>query len=457
MKQKIISFLVLFLILLSNFSYGIFTPNIYKSDDNKIIAYSELNAATITLPSGKRIQSTNVNGNTNMDIQEITAPLEIVLVIDISSSMITNGRMGSAKTSAKTLVENLFNVAQSIQVSLIAFNSRAFILVNSSNDKNAILGSIDSLRAAGSTNMLPAIQSAETIFKKISSSNTYSFLVCLTDGKTQNSEECAKKLSTLEKNGVYIYNILLQTISDEAFYIDGIPIGTIYEDISPEELASIYDEIYFSICQETIVNTVDDFIENAQNYFVADDNLFMFLDQELLQGCLLEVEYIINIKTAFPCTKLELKDVVDKKFNFNPSSSLISEEKTNADYGWEIDEQLSHKKGNGLILSLTESSEEDPDKDYIIKKGGSYEVKLLLSCLLTTKEDANYTNSLTFRLKNGDQPDNISNWLETKSMEVNIIPPFGQDQNLLTKFIIFTILIIIIIFLIFYSKKIVRK
>ena len=56
--------LITFIIVFSNFSYGIFTPNIYQSDDKKILAYAELSAATVTLASGQRIHATNVNGDT---------------------------------------------------------------------------------------------------------------------------------------------------------------------------------------------------------------------------------------------------------------------------------------------------------------------------------------------------------------------------------------------------------
>ena len=107
-----------------------------------------------------------------------------------------------------------------------------------------------------------------------------------------------------------------------------------------------------------------------------------------------------------------------------------------------------------MVLSISESSEEDPDKEYIIKKGGTYQVKLLLSCLLTSREDANYLNTLTFEVTEGKKEDDVKGdyngmidfeggnnnnnntdeelkkiTKELRSMEINIIPPFGEEKG----------------------------
>ena len=77
MKKIIFSIFLLILFSFTNISYGIFIPHVYQSDDKKILAFAELNAATLTLPSGQKIESTNINGDTGMAITTITSPLEI--------------------------------------------------------------------------------------------------------------------------------------------------------------------------------------------------------------------------------------------------------------------------------------------------------------------------------------------------------------------------------------------
>lgn len=460
MKRKIINIICIFLTivcLMSNFSYGIFTPYIYEAEDKSVIAYAELNAANIYLPSGECIQRTNINGGTQMNIEKIMEPIEVVLVIDVSGSMKSNGttleegeikptgktRLETAQQAAINFVENFFNVAESIKISVIAFNSKASTKITKSSDKSAIESAINALSPGGGTKMLPALKQAENILFNKEQDNTHSFLVNLTDGATDGALSCYTKLLEMQNKNIGIYNVLLETGRTEAFSQDGVDAGTLYTNVSSEELMGIYDEIYNLVCSEVVDNKIDSFIENAQNYFVADNNLFMHLDKEMLQGSRLDLEYIINIKTAFNCTKIRLQEEVDKKLNFNPSSKMISEDKTNADYGWKVNEQLSYKKNNdndqhNLVLSITESSEDNPDKEYVIKKGGTYQVKLLLSCLLTNKEDANYRNSLLFEVTEGIKSDIIGDdqnqdgrkvSKELESMEINIIPPFGEDKS----------------------------
>ena len=149
----------------------------------------------------------------------------------------------------------------------------------------------------------------------------------------------------------------------------------------------------------------------------------MFLDQEMLQGSRLELEYIINIKSSIPCTKIELQEEVDKNLNFDMSSKLISEDKTNQDYGWQINEELSYKDGHNLVLSINKLPEEN--SEYVMERGRAYQTKLVLSTLLTSQiEDMNYKNKLTFRL---NEDNNLAQSLD--AMEVNIIPPFGEDKS----------------------------
>lgn len=432
MNRKIINIISIFLIvvfLMANFSYGIFIPHLYEyeSDDGqKVIAYAELNAATIYLPSGKRIQSTNVNGGTGMNIDTITAPIEVILVIDVSGSM-SGRRLEKAKQAAINLVENLFEVAEDIQISVISFSSSASVKIKKSDNQDSIKSAIRKLNAGGGTYILQGIERAEEIFSSLKSENEglgiNSFLINLTDGQDAYPEAAYNKLIEMQKKNIHIYNVLLESSHKEAFTGSRGEAGTIYTGVASGELTAIYDEIYNLICSEVVSSSVTDFTENAQNYFVANDDLYMFLDQEMLQGSKLEVEYVINIKSSIPCIKLELQDEVDKNLNFDLSSKLISEDKTNEECGWQVNENLSYKDGHNLVLSMTKLPEEN--SELVMKRGRGYQTKLVLSTLLTNQiEDMNYKNKLTFRI---NEDNNLAQSLE--AMEVNIIPPFGEDKG----------------------------
>ena len=458
MKKYIISIYLLILLCISNISYGVFIPNIYQSDDKKILAFAELNAATLTLPSGQKIESTNINGDTGMTITTITSPLELVLVIDTSGSMGGNS-MESTKQSASTLVKKLFEIAKQIQVSVISFDSDARLLTTSS-EQETILNTISGLSASGGTNMSPALDIAKSIFDKISNDEnniTYPYLVVLTDGVTEEADACYKKLLELQKAQITIYDILVSGASKNAFTQNGVDAGIIYENITASEISSIYDEIYFQICSDFINNDVSDFIENAQNYFVAGNNLYMYLDSELTQGTLLEIEYLVNIKCAMDCTELILQNEVDPKLTFNPNAQLISENNTNAYYGWEINEEISYTETanikHNLVLTLKPSS----DSEYIISKGDTFQCKLVLSCLLDTGIDSNFNNKLTFMVKGiqntaqGAQEVVTAQTLE--SIETNVIPPFGKNTSYTPIYLLLGLLSTATITILIINKK----
>ena len=140
LKKCFFIIITLFLIiyLFANTSYGIFTPNVYQSDDKKIMAFAELNAATIELPNGSRIHSTNINGDTQMNITTITTPVELILVVDTSGSMSGNS-ISSTKSAIHSLVETFFTQATSAKIDLYTFASDAAHIISSDN-KDEILG-----------------------------------------------------------------------------------------------------------------------------------------------------------------------------------------------------------------------------------------------------------------------------------------------------------------------------
>ena len=217
-KFKVILILSLLILSMPCISYGIFIPNVFQSDDKKILAYTELNAATLTLTSGQKIEATNINGDSSMSITTITSPIELVLVIDTSGSM-RGPNIESTKQSAITLVNNLFDIASQIKVSIIAFDSTATLLTTSS-DKSTILDTINSLSADGGTNMSPALDIAKNIFDQMvqdENNRTYPYLVVLTDGITENANSCYQQLLNLQNLQITIYDILVSGASTEAF------------------------------------------------------------------------------------------------------------------------------------------------------------------------------------------------------------------------------------------------
>ena len=136
-----------------------------------------------------------------MKIDIITDPVELILVVDESGSM-DGSRMESAKESARTLVENIFDVAENVKVSIIGFDDSARIRIEASSDKGRVLMAIDELTISGSTNMSKALDKAIEIFEKNEDEKTYSYLVNLTDGQTSEANRCYDLLSDMEKQNI---------------------------------------------------------------------------------------------------------------------------------------------------------------------------------------------------------------------------------------------------------------
>ena len=133
-----------------------------------------------------------------------------------------------------------------------------------------VISKINGLQATGGTNMSPALDIAEELFNKNLNSEDeiiYPYLVVLTDGATNDAAACYEKLLNLQQKQITIYNILVGNAPTYAFSQDGVDAGIIYENITSDQINSIYDEIYFQICSDFIDNDVSDFIADAQNYY----------------------------------------------------------------------------------------------------------------------------------------------------------------------------------------------
>src|SRR5699024_6934858 len=115
---------------------------------------------------------------------------------------------------------------------------------------------------------------------------------------------------------------------------DGTTIGEIYENISQDEIWDIYDEIYDMIYEEVIENVIPEFKDKSQNFIILDTGVFITLDSEIMQGAILEIEYIINIKSSIDVYDVQLQDLISEKISFDPDMKLLTEDKTNRDEGW---------------------------------------------------------------------------------------------------------------------------
>lgn len=510
MLKKMIMFLVITIFIftiLAPISCASFTPTVVELYDGKVIAYSEISAFKLTLANGAVIASATVSGDSQQIVTTTSANIQVVLIIDVSGSM-TGTRIEKAKSSAKTLVENLYGLSEGTQVGLISFSSGAQQLTDLTTSKDTVISAIDGLNAYGGTNMSPSLDLASQMLAQgksdyeaqepptnedgetIDKPELHQYCVILTDGATESPESCYQKLQDMDGNGISIYGILLESNYIDAFGSNGNTIGKVYVNISNQELLDIYNEIFDEIYNELVENVVTEFefSNEPQNCIILSNGIFITLDNELMQGARLDIEYVVNIKSTMDINSVEVEDLTNGNVVYDGNTSLLSEEdKINSDYGWnQVGEPRLYTEDDKLVIGVYEnaptteetpdtpdetpdnpeyiptpptdendgivlistdgqsSNEQDTSTTAVIKGGETYKKKIIYSKMLSSAEESKFEHSTVFRLNN----DSENGMATMESLPVIITPPYGENDSNVTLIIFIALAIILAIILI---------
>lgn len=380
MLKRMIVFIVITIFIftiLAPMSLASFTPITVELYDGKVIAYSELSAFKLTLGNGAVIVSATVSGDSQQIVTTTSANVQVVLIIDVSGSM-TGTKIEKAKSSAKALVENLYELNEGTQIGVISFSSDAQKLTDLTTSKDTVTTAISRLGASGGTNMSPALDLATQLLDAgkadyeaqepptdedgnvLDKPDLHQYCVILTDGATQDPSSCYEKLKNMDNNGIGLYEILLESNATEAFSMGGTIIGNLYVNISEQELLDIYNQIFDEIFNELVENVVSEFefSNEPENCIVLDNGIFITLDSELMQGARLDLEYVVNIKSTMDINSVEVEDLTNGNLVYDGNSSLLSEEnKINSDYGWNpaVEPRL-YTNDDKLIIGVYDNS-----------------------------------------------------------------------------------------------------
>lgn len=204
----------------------------------------------------------------------------------------------------------------------------------------------------------------------------------------------------------------------------------------------------------------------------------IIMDEELMHGATIEIEYLITAKTKNDIEIEEIKiidylDYKNSKMEYVPNKKLLTDEsKKNEDYNWEFKQnkdELSDMEQS--LLDNDEESEGLKEREYLIgtmekQPDGTFETRLVVSKLISSnleEEDLIWSNSTEIivysnnegrrlkweneaDLKETDKniPGNLSpkyideerNYITNKSVDMSkaedvfIIPPFGRENKL---------------------------
>lgn len=276
-------------------------------------------------------------------------------------------------------------------------------------------------------------------------------IVIITDG-IKNEEELWSSnaiLRILDENMISMYSIIVGDWyqSEECSILTSNLNGMMLSNISnASDIGNQLNNDVYEYVSNYVVDT-SNFMPTGggKGNMLMPDRIVLTVDSEIAQGATLKIEYNMPIRAnavygTGKITDLTITDKKDPNLSFSKDEKLITDpSKTNADYGWDMN-----------------------DKGEVVTTKKMVEANLVLSVLLSSNqlEEAVYTNSANCRIKfeNGKDDDGKTKYASysrsSTAMEVQVLPPFGEDKQ--NKFIIVGIIvasIILIITVVFIRKK----
>lgn len=146
---------------------------------------------------------------------------------------------------------------------------------------------------------------------------------------------------------------------------------------------------------------------------LSDKSLFAAVDEELLHGATLEVEYKFTLQSfsELPCLGYSIKDTLDNKFIYEDNHILLTESIPNSYHGWKVSDD-----GKSINLSKLDN----------LTNGQTVEKKVVLTTTLSVSSlnDYIYKNSAkaTFKFARGSVSKSAD------AIEVRLLPPFGKNS-----------------------------
>lgn len=436
MKNKILKrtfALILILCLLFGFtpvySYtqSIPVPNYYKNTDLGIIAYKQVSAFQVQLADGSILLDAGISTGSDVNIIENMSDVEIVFVLDTSGSM-SDGKDQTTRDSTKTLVNSLFDRigAEHLQIGVLFFNNGLDTanILEMTNDQNAIMSHLDKIYANGGTEMADSLQKAHSMLGALNSDDDTIKIICtLSDGAIADEAETSSQIQKINSEGISTISIFVGTPITPAFASLAANselhknMETSTANLAETIVEDIYNEIYFKII--LMSEPVTTYNVNHEGVLIGGDKIIFQVDEEILHGATLRIEYVISITTAFDMNNIVINDLYSSDFVFNQDEPLLSEaSRTNRDYGWQMN-------GNTLVTGSGGQT---------IQAATEYRTKIVLSTVLTPERLPDLSligNSMTFSLNDIDHNNTISVGQDAniKALDFLIIPPTGTEDS----------------------------
>lgn len=203
----------------------------------------------------------------------------VIMAFDVSNSMLADdlepNRMEAAKSAARIFIENQ---PSTIQVGVVAFSNGGLVVQPPTDDKAALLDTIDRLTPQGSTSL------GQGIFNALNAivgepipldpealaegeplpdigSYTSAVILLLSDGENLEQPEPVEVAQLAAQAGVRIYPVGIGSEDGTVIDVDGYSVVTQLNEDTLQELASVTNGTYYQADDEErlrdIYNTID--------------------------------------------------------------------------------------------------------------------------------------------------------------------------------------------------------
>lgn len=386
--KKMLYVLTLFLLLLA-FSCESFAANPLMSQETTSLELVENNTCTINVGTLAKLErkitrfskeersiTVTLTVSNIKTVEQVQKPLEVFLVIDNSSSMVSNSINGITRKqavihSANTLVDKLFAATSNAKIGVVSFSSLdstkgetegtlndaqlVLGLNNSKTDIQSAIKSIETTTAGPRTNIEAGITIASQNYS--SNENTNRYMIVLTDGVPNN--DIAGCFGTYIGDVATRTKTKLEQIEASGITVIGTMIGLNGETIetqSHKTYKALAEEVFGTIENSTI----------SSYYYIQDSEIETTIVEKIYHSILTTINYTLKNITI----KDYLTQTIVDNFNFTydtlPNIGTVSDTLDTSDNSitWNIDEL---KEGEVATLSYKLTLKDNYDKNIVDK------------------------------------------------------------------------------------------
>lgn len=198
-----------------------------------------------------------------------TDGLEVVLLLDTSGSMNENNAIGSAKLAAATFLDEL---PAEVPVGVVAFADTPSLVSPLTIDRNALLGSIDQLGAAGRTSLYDGIVFGNSLFS--GSTDDRQFVLLSDGGDTSSTTSLDDALAiTTEVRTNAIEIVTSESNTDALVSLAASGNGRLTSITDPAALGALYQEIARSLVDRYRISFVSE-ASGSTDYTLTVNTVF---------------------------------------------------------------------------------------------------------------------------------------------------------------------------------------